>query len=75
MGNPSKANLNEGPMHTGPCMFHPDFSRLEYEDGSVDMVCIQNNCLEMIPEEEFLELRSSRRVDPLLFVDRQQRKA
>ena len=71
MGNPSKANLNEGPMHTGSCTFHVDFSRLEYENGSVDMVCIQDNCLEMIPEKEFLKLRSSRRVDPLLCVDRQ----
>lgn len=71
MGNPSKANLNEGPMHTGPCMFHVDHSRLEYENGLVDMVCIHDNCLEMIPEKEFLKLRASRRVGPLLFVDRQ----
>ena len=72
MGNPSKANLNDGPMHTGPCTFHIEFSRVVYENGSVDMVCIQNNCLEMITEKEYLKLRSSRLVDPLFFVQRGQ---
>ena len=72
MSNPSKAFMKgDGPSHRRPCIFHPDFSRIEHEDGSVDMRCIRGDCIETISEAEFLRLRSRRRNDPLLFVDRQ----
>jgi len=52
MSNPSVANLNDGPTHTGPCEFHQDCS----ERIGGDIYCIKDKCLECIPESEYVRL-------------------
>ena len=52
MGNPSRANLNDGPTHTGPCEFHPDHS----ERIAGDIYCSKDRCLGCIPISEYRRL-------------------